>query len=375
MVKIKIGVVGGGHIVKHRHLPIYRKIKEVEVAAVCDKEEAIAKGVADQFQVRSYYTDLSKMLAKEKLDVVDICTPPKTHVALALQAMDAGCHVLVEKPLAMNVDEVDRMFSHSGQKHVKLCVVHQNLFNPVVRKAKALVESGAVGDLISVEVAALVRRDNYMCLNRKHWCHTLPGGLNFEVLPHPVYLLQSFLADPEPVCLVAKKISDSDWMKAEEIRVLMEAKKGMGLIVSSCNSPYHGDQLNILGTRLGLQIDLWGRTVIKNKVRTEEPLSVGRNNLYMASQFLKPLAANLINVWKMASSGVKVSAHYDFIMEFVRSIMEDRDPPVTPSETRKNVEIVEKICSMIDDYVSEEGLQTAETAQKYQAHKQTARSD
>ncbi len=374
MDRLRVGVVGGGHIVKHRHLPIYKKIKEVEVAAVCDMHEETAKSVADQFQVKSYYTDLSKMLEKEKLDVVDICTPPKTHVALALQAMEAGCHVLVEKPLAMNVDEVDRMFSYAGQKHVKLCVVHQNLFNPVVKKGKALVESGAVGDLISVEVGALVRKDNYMCLNRNHWCHKLPGGLNFEVLPHPVYLLQSFLTDPEPVCLVAKKMSDSDWTKAEEIRVLMEARRGMGLIVSSCNSPYHGDQLNILGTRMGLQIDLWGRTVIKYKVRTEEPLSVGRNNLYMASQFLKPLAANVINLWKMTFSGVKVSAHYDFILEFVKSILEDRAPPVTASETRKNVELVEKICLMIDDYVSDE-IRTAETVQKYQMRKQTARTD
>lgn len=354
MTKLKIGVVGGGHIVKHRHLPIYKKIRDVKVSAICDKQESIAKSVASQFGVSHYYNDFSEMLSKEELDVVDICTPPQTHVTLAIEAIEAGSHVLVEKPLAMNVNDVDKMFKFSEKKHVKLCVVHQNLFNPAVRKARSLVENGAVGDLISVDVGALVRRDNYMCLNSKHWCHNLPGGLNFEVLPHPVYLLQAFLKNPVPICLVAKKLSVFKWIKADEIRVLIDAENGVGLIISSCNSPFHGDTLNILGTKLGLQVDLWGRTVIKYKPRTENPVSVGKSNLYMASQLLGPLGANLSNMSKMLFRGVKISAHYDFILEFVKSILEDRDPPVSPSAARENVKIVENICSKIDSYISHE---------------------
>jgi len=354
MPKLKIGVVGGGHIVKHRHLPIYKKIEDVEVSAICDKQESIAKKVAGQFGVRRYYSDFSEMLSKEELDVVDICTPPQTHVSLAIEAMEAGCHVLVEKPMAMNVNDVDEMFRFSEKKHVKLCVVHQNLFNPAVQKARRLVDTGAVGDLISVDVAALVRRDNYMCLNGKHWCHTLPGGLNFEVLPHPVYLLQFFLKNPVPICVVAKKLSDFKWIKADEVKVLMEAENGVGLIMSSCNSPFHGDGLNILGTKLGLQVDLWGRTVIKYKSRTEDPVSVGKSNLYLSSQLLGPLVANLSNMSKMLFGGVKVSAHYDFILAFIKSILEDHNPPVSPKDARENVKIVENICSQIDSYVSRE---------------------
>jgi predicted dehydrogenase len=266
--------------------------------------------------------------------------------------MNAGCHVLAEKPLAMTAEDVDAMYELADKNHVKLCVVHQNLFNPVVEEARNLYKSGALGDLVSVDAAALVRRDNYMCLNSKHWCHRLPGGLNFEVLPHPVYLLQAFLENPVPVCVAAKQLGNYEWIKADEIKVLIEANNGVGLIVSSCNSAYHGDTLNILGTKLGLQVDLWGRTVIKYRPKTEDPKSVGKSNVYLAAQFYKPLASNLSNLFKMAFGGVKVSAHYDFILEFVMSILEDRPMPVSRQEARDNVKITEDICAMIDQRVS-----------------------
>src|SRR4030042_5901402 len=144
---VKGVIVGGGHIVNHRHIPVFKKLKDVEVFAVCDKEEAFAKRTAEQFGIGSYFTSLSEML-KEKIDIVDICTPPRTHYSLAIEALEAGRHVLAEKPLAMTVKEVDDMIDVSKRKNVKLCVVHQNLFNPAVQKAKRLVESGQGGQII-----------------------------------------------------------------------------------------------------------------------------------------------------------------------------------------------------------------------------------
>ncbi|MBS7635382.1 Gfo/Idh/MocA family oxidoreductase, partial [Candidatus Bathyarchaeota archaeon] len=102
---LKIGIVGSGHIAKHRHIPIFRKINGVEVFAVCDRVETVARSVSKEFGIRHYYTSLSDML-KAGIDVVDVCTSPMTHFSLAVEAMEAGCHVLSEKPLGMNVKEV-----------------------------------------------------------------------------------------------------------------------------------------------------------------------------------------------------------------------------------------------------------------------------
>lgn len=201
---LKIGLVGTGNIVRHRHLPAFKKMKDVKVSAICDKQESIARGVAEQFGIRHHHTRLSDML-KEELDIIDICTPPQTHASLAIEAMEAACHVLVEKPMAMNIKEVDEMFRVSKRKHLKLCVIHQNLFNPAVQEARRRVEKNFVGDLISVDVGTFVRRDNYMCLNGEHWCHKLPGGIFFEILPHPIYLLQAFSKGIEPTCVLTRE--------------------------------------------------------------------------------------------------------------------------------------------------------------------------
>lgn len=344
---LKVGVVGGGHIVNHRHIPVFRKIKDVEVYAICDKVEAYAKKTAEQFGVKRYYTNLSDML-KEGIDVVDICTPPKTHFELAVEAMEAGCHVLAEKPLAMTLEEVDEMTSVSKRKGVILCVVHQNLFNPAVQKARRIVHEGSVGDVISVNVGTFIRRENYMLVNGKHWCHTLPGGIFFEILPHPVYLLQLFTKRANPRCLAGEKLSEYPWMKIDELRVLLKAENAIGGIEASCNSPFHGDTLNIFGTKLALQVDLWGRSIIKQKPRTEDPMSVGKNNLGLATQFLSLIGTTASNSFTMGIGGVKVSAHYGFISAFIDSIEKGTKPPVSLEEARENVRIVQEICDQVD---------------------------
>jgi predicted dehydrogenase len=344
---LKVGIVGGGHIVNHRHIPVFKKIKGVEISAICDKEEAFAKKTSEQFGIKKYYTSLSEML-KEHIDIIDICTPPKTHFSLAIEAMEAGSHVLAEKPLAMTVKEVEEMISVSKRKNVKLCVVHQNLYNPAVQRAWQLVNGGAVGKVISVDVGTFVRKDNYMCVNGKHWCHTLPGGIFFEILPHPVYLWQIFAHGGSPSCITGEKLSDYPWMKMDELRVLLKAENAIGSVVASCNSPFHGDSLYIFGTEMALQADLWGRSVVKYGPRTEAPYSVGKNNLGLASQFAGLVGTTLSNSFTMAVGGVKVSAHYGFISAFVKSIEEDKETPVTLDQARENVRIVQEICDLVD---------------------------
>jgi predicted dehydrogenase len=344
---LKIGVIGGGHIAKHRHIPIFKKMRDVEVSAICDAVEPIAKGVAQQFGIHHVYTDSAAML-KDGLDIVDITTPPKSHFSLAIQAMEAGCHVLAEKPLAMTTTDVDGMTSEAKRQNVRLCVVHQNLYNPVVQKTMNLIKQGIVGDVISVDVATLVRKDNYMCVNKNHWCHKLPGGIFFEVLPHPIYLSQVFLKNIRPSYVLSKKLGNYEWMKTDETRTLMEGTNGIGLIVASCNSPYHGDTLSVFGTKMGLEVDLWGRSIIKYKPQTENPVSVGRRNLSLASQFLGLVGTTVSSAFAMAVGGERISAHYGFLRAFINSIEAGSPMPVSDAEARENVRIVQEICKEID---------------------------
>jgi predicted dehydrogenase len=345
--KIKVGIVGAGHIVQHRHIPAFKKIDEAEVSVICDKEAETAKHVAETFRIKKSYSDFHDLL-KADVDVIDICTPPQTHRSLAIGAMEAGYHVLVEKPLGMTVKEVDEMYAVSRRENVKLCVVHQNIHNSVVKKAQALVNSGQVGEVISVESGTYVRRDNYMCLAKNHWCHRLPGGIFFEILPHPIYLLQFFVPNLEVECVKVKKITDYSWMKADEARVLLEGNHTIGSIVASHNSPFHGDSINIFGTEMSLQVDLWGRSIIKYESRTEKPFSVGKANLKLAGNFFRLLGSTLSATLIMVFKGIEVSAHHGFLSAFIQSLRMDKDLPVSQYEARENVRLVHNICDRID---------------------------
>ncbi len=344
---LKVGVVGGGHILEHRHLPVFKKLDNVEVTSICDIQESVAKRVSKLFGIPKYYTSFSEMM-KEDLDFVDICTPPKTHLPLAIEAMKSGCHVLAEKPLAMTPDEVDQMYEISKKENVRLCVVHQNLSNPAFQKAKELVDTGVVGDIINVEVGTYCQKDNVVVNNGKHWAHKLPGGIAFELLPHPIYLLQAFLKNSKPSYVSAKKTGDHPWELTDDIRIVMNADNATGYVVCCTNSPFHGDTLNIFGTKMYLLVDLWGRTIIKYKPRTENPFSVGKANLNLASQSLSIIGTTIYNSLIMGLEGIKVSAHYGFIRDFVEAIEKGSKLPATEEEAKENVRIVGSICNEID---------------------------
>jgi predicted dehydrogenase len=345
--RLKIAIVGGGHIVTHRHLPVFSRLDNVEIVAVCDVRKDAADKISRRFRVGKTYTEFSEML-KIKPDVVDICTPPRTHYSMAIEAIESGCSLLIEKPLAMNYDEASGIFRAARKEGVKLCVVHQNLFNPAVQKAMTAVKNGRLGQIVSVDAGTFIRRDNYMCTNQSHWCHSLPGGIFFEILPHPVYLMQGFLTHIQPVCVVAQKVGSLDWMNVDELRVTIKSDESVGCLTSSCNSPYHGDSLSILGTKLGLQVDLWGRTVIEYSARSDQPYSVGAANLRLARQLLGVVGTTARNVIVSTFRGIEISAHYAFIRDYVESVLDDREPPVTEDQALENVAIVNAICSEVD---------------------------
>jgi predicted dehydrogenase len=344
-MKLKVGVVGVGEISIESHLPVLKRLGSVELAAVCDRQLAVAKDVAAKFGISRVYGDLGDMLLKEKLDVVDICTPPKTHASLAIQAMEAGCNVLCEKPMATSVQEADQIVDSSRKNGVKFCVAHQNLCNPVVIKARELVASGAIGKILHVEARTYERRDSTLCQDRNHWCHKLPGGIFYEIIPHPVYLLQSFLKEPELVQVLGRKVSNREWMKNDEVRVLAQGKNGLGSIICSCNSLIHSDTLDILGSEMELRADLWGRTMITYKPRTPSPKSIGTSNLDLSLQLFKVLGSTASTVLKNLRG--KAVAHYAFISKFIDSIAKNTDPPTTAQEARETVKLVDLICEQL----------------------------
>ena len=339
---LRVGLVGCGAVAQESHIPALLKIRNVEVVAICDKDEELAKRVAKSFGINEYYVDFSEMLNRQKLDMIDICAPPNTHATLSIQAMEAGCHVLVEKPMALSAREAGEMVSASERNQVKLCVVHNNLFEPMALKAESIISQGGIGDLIGIHIEFSIAKDKDEMVNRDHWWHKLPGGAFGEMLPHPIYLAMAFLGHLELVEVYAKRLGSHDWMVADELRVIMEGESGIATINLSFNS--HRDAISLVfsATKMNLLIDI--------------PHSIFLT--YSGGRASRPILADLKQAFQYVSNGVSRSlnwslgryynGHYTLIRRFAESIQNATQSPVTMEDAIEVMRLCEKITAQID---------------------------
>jgi UDP-N-acetylglucosamine 3-dehydrogenase len=152
MGKVKIGVIGCGSIATHRHLPEYNGHKETEIIAVCDSVKTRAEDAAAKYGATAY-TDFQEMLKNADVDAVSICTPNYLHASMTIAALEAGKHVLCEKPMATSREEAEKMVAAADKAGKKLMIAHNQRFVASHEKAKQLIESGAIGKIFSFRTA------------------------------------------------------------------------------------------------------------------------------------------------------------------------------------------------------------------------------
>ncbi len=143
--RYRAGVIGGGAIAQACHLPGYARHKSVELAAVADPAKARHDEIKEQYPGVQVYTDYKELLAREALDVVSVCTPNHLHADAAVRSLQAGCHVLCEKPMATTLKDADRMIAAAREARRKLMVgfTHRLMKGPI--ESKELLRQKAIG--------------------------------------------------------------------------------------------------------------------------------------------------------------------------------------------------------------------------------------
>lgn len=152
MKKLRVGVIGCGSIAQHRHLPEYQINPHVELAAVCDINQERALEVAEKYGVLSY-TDYNELLKSGEVDAVSVCTPNYLHSPITIAALDAGLHVLCEKPMATSKEEAEAMIAAAEKSGKVLMIGHNQRFVPSHQKARQLIQSGEIGKIYSFRTA------------------------------------------------------------------------------------------------------------------------------------------------------------------------------------------------------------------------------
>lgn len=148
MSKLKVAVIGCGSIAEHRHLVEYINMPEVKIVAVCDIIESRAKKTAERFQATAY-TCYETLLNSEEVEAVSVCLPNYLHAPVSIAALEAGCHVLCEKPMATSREEANQMIEAATKSKRKLMIAHNQRFVSSHKKARQLIDDGELGEIYS----------------------------------------------------------------------------------------------------------------------------------------------------------------------------------------------------------------------------------
>ena len=340
-MKVRVGIVGCG-AVAHKHAYALKKIKEAEVKAVADIDGEKAKNFAMKFGVKRYYSSLSDMLLNEELDAVLVLTNPQSHCKLAVEAMNAGKHVLVEKPLCVTAKEAEEMVEVSKKNNVILFPIEQFLFTPAIQKAIELISSGYTGEVTNIytfaTISPLVGE-----LKRKAlpgWFYTLPGGIYGEEISHSLYTTLKILNEPiENIHVSCIGRSKENVLPCLELRILLEGKNKSARIVITTRSESRHTLLNLI-------INCEKSTII-----IDPPLSLtlirnySSSRLTQALSFTKSFIDSIFrNIYGFFTSKIYEGCSWEAAdRAFIKSIIENRKPPITGEEAMEWVRITELI--------------------------------
>lgn len=155
---IRAGVIGAGTI-SGAHLPVLSALNGVEIACICDIRPERAKAAAEKYGCE-YTTDWEALVAREDIDSVHVLTPHYLHARMAIACLEAGKHVLTEKPMASELADARRMIAVSREHpELKLGVIFQNRYNPATVELKKIIDSGEQGAFLGARAEVTWRRE------------------------------------------------------------------------------------------------------------------------------------------------------------------------------------------------------------------------
>jgi predicted dehydrogenase len=284
------------------------------------------------------YSNLSEMLSKEDLDIVDVCTPPQVHASIAMETIESGCDTLIEKPMALSVSDCDSMINAAEKHGVKLSVVHNQRFYPPFIQSQRLVNEGVIGKLTGMRILSITNSNLYMA-DENSWIHKLPGGVIGETGPHTVYMSLAFLRNVKEVNVYARKTLDYPWSLYDEYRIELAGVNLNSSVMISHANEFTASEVDLFGREGMIKMDLQDMLLTIHKRKDLKTGSLAVSSLNIAGQIVKGVASNAF-----AMILDKTFLGHDIMIEkFVNSIRHDQPVPVTPEEGRETIRIMEII--------------------------------
>ncbi len=203
---LKVGLIGCGAIAQEHHLPYWRELEEegrVTIVGLCDVVIERCEAEAKLCKKAKVYSDYKKMLKDEQFDIIDICTQNRLHAPMTISALEAEANVLVEKPIAMNAVEAEKMVESAKKYKRKLMVAQHMRFESGAEKVKEVIDKGTLGRIYTAE-AKWLRRRGIPGWGKFHIAKESRGGPLIDIGVHMIDLCYWLMGAPKPISASAK---------------------------------------------------------------------------------------------------------------------------------------------------------------------------
>lgn len=347
---MKIAIIGCG-LNSDYHINFAKEYPGIEIIGVVDKDEKKAEKCAVRWDINRYFKNFKDLVAIDRPDVVHVVTPPKTHMEVAKEAIEAGCNVLIEKPLALNLKEAKSLFDLADKNGVKMCAMHNHFFDPCMVKARRLIESGQAGRIISVEshygmntwFDAFMK---YPAPNILPWIYGMPGGVFHDFMPHPLYVMLPFLGKIEKVRVLEKSFGELPQNMSDELRIQINGEKAFGdLVFSFASKPQH-HFVRFYGTKMMIHVNFDTMTTVIHPVSgLPKAAQKATYNLSESTQLFTSTVSNVLNfvTGKLKPyQGMKELIHL-----FYDAIQMKGEVPVSREDALNVIAVMDKIWPQI----------------------------
>ena len=332
---IKFALVGCGRIAKrHSELLGHNQIDNAELVCVCDTQKEKAEKIAKRMGV-PFYTDMHEMMKNTSIDVVVVLTESGKHAEVVLSLIQYKKHIVVEKPMALTLDDADKMISQCDEAGIKLFVIKQNRFNLPVQKLREALDQGRFGNLTLGTVRVRWSREQSY-YDQDSWRGTwmYDGGVLTNQASHHIDLLEWMLGEPISVFAISK--TSLVEIEAEDTAcVLIKFANGAFGIVEATTAARPRDlegSLSILGEKGSVVIE--GFAV--NKLKTWEFVESKESD----KDVIEKYSVNPPNVY-----GFGHKEYYDHV---VKCIVNNSNQLVDGIEGRRSLELINAMYESIE---------------------------
>jgi 2-alkyl-3-oxoalkanoate reductase len=342
--RFRAGMVGAGNICQY-HVAAVRALPEVELVGICDLDQARGEAAAADWNTRAHPS--LDALVEAGANVIHVNTPPSSHAELAIAALERGCHVLVEKPIAESPEDARRIGAVAESKGLVATVDHALLYDPQVLRALAKVRAGAIGRVVGVDI---FRSSEYP----PYEGGPLPPQYRDAGYPwrdlgvHCLYMIQELLGTITDVEADWRSLGGDPNLAFDEWRALVRCENGLGQFQLSWNTKPMQSQMVIHGTAGVLRVDLFAM-FLGRRSATPLPKAVERVvNAYAES--LRPLVEVPRGAWKFVRGEVQAfQGLRDLVADFYRRLAAGEPPPVSIEDAAVIVEWTEKVARAAEE--------------------------